>query len=215
MRQRPSGFEIRHIISHAAKHHIGLHNIVSVHDNTSMDEILLRLGQRKRMDVHLLCRSAIETTFAVEKVVEHPRGGATANNEQQVVLARSPAIPKMLKCRKKTRTWRVEPRQFMCCRFMKQLVENQLFLLSCDDEIFHFCQEIIQPRKQKNIMNGWIITGCLFQTSATCSDNTHLPRFPKNSALRVSLFLHFRTFYQGGGLASPWLDLLRFFHFSI
>jgi hypothetical protein len=34
-------------------------------------------------------------------------------------------------------------------------------------------KKINQPRKLKNIINGWIISGCFIQISATCSGNTH------------------------------------------
>lgn len=113
LRQRVSGLEIGHVIGHAAQYHIGLHEVVTVHCDATVSEILLRLGQGKRMDVHFACRSAIKPALTVNQVVKHPCSCAAADNQQQVVLAGAPAVPKVFESGEEAGARSVEPWQFI------------------------------------------------------------------------------------------------------
>ena len=113
LRQRVPGFEIGHVIGHAAQNHIGLHEIVTVHGDATVSEIFFCLSQGERVDVHFACRSAIKPAFAVNQVVEHPGGGAAADDEQQVVLSGTPAVPKVFESGKEAGTRGVEPGQLI------------------------------------------------------------------------------------------------------
>ena len=57
--------------------------------------------------------AVVEAAFVVDDVAYHPRGGAAAHNQRQVVLQRSPTVPKIAQCPHESRPLRVHRRQFI------------------------------------------------------------------------------------------------------
>ena len=69
-----------------------------------------RLVEGKGAQMNFMGNSVVQSSMAVDDVLDHPRGGTAANNQQYMRVLLSPSVPKMAEGLDKARPGCVETR---------------------------------------------------------------------------------------------------------
>ena len=88
--------KIVHVVRNTAKNHVGLHDVVTRHAETTALVELFALCQRERGELDFVGGTTVQTAVIVNKIVEHPRVSTTADHEHDVLAMARPTVPKGL-----------------------------------------------------------------------------------------------------------------------
>ena len=105
--------EITEIIRNTPEDHVRLDYIVTGHRYPFVSKIFLTLLQCERRKLDFIRKPSIQSSPIAGKIAKNPRGGTTTHHEHQIVTPATPPVPKAFESRKKSRTGRVHPRQFI------------------------------------------------------------------------------------------------------
>ena len=84
---------------HTPNYHICLCHHQPVPCETGILQIALHLAKGKLSDMHFMGDTVVKSSVAVDDVSHHPRCRRATDDEHQVLLQRSPAVPEISQCR--------------------------------------------------------------------------------------------------------------------